>query len=55
MMPMIKKPLSKIAMAPLPGTPNATVGINSPPSFELFARRDPHAANIALAETRSLF
>ena len=41
MMPMIKKPLSKIAIAPLPGTPNATVGINSPPSFELFAAPGP--------------
>ena len=38
---MIRKALSKIAIAPLPGTPKATVGMSSPPSFELFAAPGP--------------
>ena len=38
---MIRKAPSRIAIAPLPGTPKAMVGIRSPPSFELFAAPGP--------------
>ena len=36
--PTINMAPSSSAMAPLPGMPNAMVGIKSPPRVELFAR-----------------
>ena len=47
MITIIKKPPSKIAIAPLPGTPNATVGINSPPSYELLAAPGPNTPRMS--------
>ena len=38
---MIMKAPRSIAIAPLPGTPNAMVGIRSPPSLELLAAPGP--------------
>jgi len=40
-MPTRRNPPSRMAMAELPGTPKATVGMSAPPSFELFAAPGP--------------
>ena len=53
--PSRKKPPSRIAIAVLPGTPKAMVGMSAPPSLELFAAPGPeHAAHVALAEPPAL-
>ena len=45
--PMIMKAPRRIAIAPLPGTPNAMVGMRSPPSFELFAAPGPRTPRMS--------